>query len=90
MGNYGYLCDSEGHMEMSVDYVGPDPLNCQRLVPQEHPRMWSWIHRMSPRTYPVTPSFGHQFLTMVKIWTFRAIKPLVFPRNQPDALRERS
>ena len=27
MGNVGFLCDSEGRMEMSVDYVGPDPLN---------------------------------------------------------------
>ena len=36
-GNFGYLCDSEGHMEMSVHYVGPDPLNRQRHVPQEHP-----------------------------------------------------
>ena len=37
MGNVGYLSDSEGRMEMSVDYVGPEPLNCQRHVPQEHP-----------------------------------------------------
>ena len=37
MGNFGFLCDSEGRMEMSVDYVGPDPLNHQRHVPQEHP-----------------------------------------------------
>ena len=37
MGNFGYLCDPEGRMEMSVDYVGPGPLNRQRHVPQEHP-----------------------------------------------------
>ena len=37
MGNLGFLCGSEGRMEMSVDYVGPDPLNRQRHVPQEHP-----------------------------------------------------
>ena len=37
MGNFGFLCDSGGRMEMLVDYVGPDPLNCQRHVPQEHP-----------------------------------------------------
>ena len=37
MGSFGYLCDSERRMEMSVDYVGPDPLNRQRHVPQEHP-----------------------------------------------------
>ena len=37
MGSFGYLCDSEGCMEMLVDYVGPDPLNRQRRVPQDHP-----------------------------------------------------
>ena len=37
MENFGYLCDSEGRMEMSVDYVGPDPLNRQQHVPQAHP-----------------------------------------------------
>ena len=37
MGNFGYLCDSEGPMEMSVDYVGPDPQSRQRHVSQEHP-----------------------------------------------------
>ena len=36
MGNFGYFCDSEGRMEMSVDYVGPDPLNRQRHLPQAH------------------------------------------------------
>ena len=36
MGSFGYLCDSEGRMEMSVDYVGPHPLKRQRHVPQEH------------------------------------------------------
>ena len=36
MGSFGYLCDSEGCMELSVDYVGPDPLNRQRYVPKEH------------------------------------------------------
>ena len=37
MGNFSYWCDSEGRMEMLVDYVGPDPLTRQRHVPQEHP-----------------------------------------------------
>ena len=37
MGNFGYLCDSEGRMEMSVAYVGPDAPNRQLGVPQEHP-----------------------------------------------------
>ena len=37
MGNFGYLCDSEGRMEMSVHYVGPEPLNRQRHIPHEHP-----------------------------------------------------
>ena len=37
MGSFGYLCDSDCHMEMSVDYVGPDPLNRHWHVPQEHP-----------------------------------------------------
>ena len=37
MGNFGYLCDSEGRMEMLVDYVGADPLNRQQHVSQEHP-----------------------------------------------------
>ena len=37
MGSFGYLCDSEGRLEISVDYVGPDPLHRQRHVPQEHP-----------------------------------------------------
>ena len=37
MGTFSYLCDSEGRMEMSLDYVGPDPLSGQRPVPQEHP-----------------------------------------------------
>ena len=54
------------------------------------PWMWRWIYGMSPRNYPVTHSFGHQFLTMVKIGTSRAIKPILFPGNQPDALREGS
>ena len=36
MDNFGYSCDSEGCMKMSVDYVGPDQLNRQRHVPQEH------------------------------------------------------
>ena len=35
--NFGYLCDSEGRPEMSLDYVGPDPLNRQEHVPQQHP-----------------------------------------------------
>ena len=38
MGSFGYLCESEGRMEMSVDYLGPDQLDRQRHVPQEHPR----------------------------------------------------
>ena len=67
MGNFGFLCDSERCMEMSVDHVGPNPLSRQRHVPQEHPPDVRWIHGLSPRTYPVTPSFGQQFLTMVKI-----------------------
>ena len=37
IGVVGFLCDSEGRMEMLVDYVGPKPLNRQRHVPQEHP-----------------------------------------------------
>ena len=37
MGTFGYLCDPEGCMEMSVDYVAPDPLNHQRHVPQSTP-----------------------------------------------------
>ena len=37
MGNLGYLCDSEGRMEISVDCVGRNPLYRQRQVPQEHP-----------------------------------------------------
>ena len=37
MGNFGYWCDSEGCMERSVDFEGPDPLNRLRHVPQEHP-----------------------------------------------------
>ena len=37
MGNFGYLCDFEVRMEMSVDYVGPEPLNRQRHIPHEHP-----------------------------------------------------
>ena len=36
-GNFSYLCDSKSLMEMSVDYVGPDPPNHQPHVPQEHP-----------------------------------------------------
>ena len=36
MGNFGFLCDSESRMEMSVDFVGPDPLHRQRHVPQGH------------------------------------------------------
>ena len=77
-------------MEMSVDYVGPDPLNRQRHVPQEHPPdvevdMWD-----ESKYLPVTPSFCHHFLTVVKISKSRAIKPILFSENQPDALRERS
>ena len=90
MGNFGYLWDSEGRTEMSVDYVGPDQLNRQRHVPQEHPLDVEVDTGMSPRTYPVTHMFSHQFLTVVKMWTSRAIKPILFPGNQPDALRERS
>ena len=37
MGNLGYLFDSEGHLEMCVDYVGPDPLSRQRHIPQGRP-----------------------------------------------------
>ena len=46
--------------------------------------MWRWIHGMSPRTYPATPSFVHKFLTVVKIWTSRVIKDTVIVTHQSN------
>ena len=74
-------------MEMSVDYMAPDPLTASGMYLKSTPRMWRWIHGMSPRTYPMTPLFGHQVLMVVKIWMSRPIKPTLFPGKQRDTLR---
>ena len=64
MGNFGYLCASEGRMEMLVDYVGPDPLNSQRHVPQEHPSYVKVNTRDESKdlpgdTFVMSPVFDH-------------------------------
>ena len=89
MGNFGYLSDSEGRMEMSVDYVGPEPLNCQRHVPQEHP----------PDVKVDTPDESEDLRgdTLVRsphsdsseFTDVQGNKPILFPGSQPNALRER-
>ena len=62
MGNFGYLCDSEGRMEMSVDYVRPEPLNRQRHVLQEHPpdvevNIWDESKDLPAHTLARSPVF---------------------------------
>ena len=64
MVNFGYLCDSEGRMELSVDYVGPDPLSCQRHVPQEQPPdvevdTWDESQGLPGDTLIRSPVFDH-------------------------------
>ena len=74
MGNFSYLCNSEGRMEISVDYVGPDPLNRQRPVPQEQSQDVEVDTRDESKDLP-----GH---TLVRSPVFTGVENMDLQGNQ--------
>ena len=75
-------------MEMLVDYVGPDPLNRQRHVSQEHPPDVQVGTRHESKDLPGdilvwSPVFDHR-----ENMDVQGDQAHLFPGDQTDALRE--